>query len=56
MRTRRWLWVALFGAWIGLAAPAQAGPFSWLWPFKKPTPVKKAPKALPRPFVRVKPG
>jgi hypothetical protein len=38
---RRGLAVLLFGFFVCLAARAEAGPFSWLWPFSKPVPAKK---------------
>ena len=41
MRMRRWLAVLLFGLFLCLGARAEAGPFSWMWPFSKPAPAKK---------------
>jgi hypothetical protein len=48
MRTHRWLAVLLLGLCLGLPGTAQAGPWSWLWPFGKPTPAKKPVKPKPR--------
>jgi hypothetical protein len=49
MRSGRWLLVLLLGLFVGTGGSAQAGPFSWMWPFSKPTPVKRPGKPKPRP-------